>query len=165
MVLILDPSSSCSVVVQDSLLKITAIQKSTKNSSKDPLFLLAERRCAPFEQNLRLGERIDVDAIKARLENGLLTVMLPYKKPSYPKRVPVQGPEPRPFSIAEPLPSPAAAAAAPVDDTLPPLIEDADEAAADDKTPVEGPAEEEEEYDYAEEDEGEEDGSIEDCEV
>ena len=54
-----------------------------------PRFLQLERGHGPFVRSFAFGDPIDVDRVKADFREGLLTVTVPKREQSGPRRIPV----------------------------------------------------------------------------
>ncbi len=53
--------------------------------------LQVEIEIGPFERHLRLPEEVDVEQATARIEHGLLTIVLPIaQRPLAPVKVPIE---------------------------------------------------------------------------
>lgn len=68
------------VSVADDLLYI----RGSRNPDKEPIFLRQEYPIKSFERVIQLNDKVDIESISARQENGVLVVTLP-KKPETPK--------------------------------------------------------------------------------
>ncbi|MBX7079696.1 MAG: Hsp20/alpha crystallin family protein [Nannocystaceae bacterium] len=66
--------------------------KGTRKSANDKPTLRRERGDYSFERTLTLPQGIDLDAIEAKLEAGVLTVTLPKRASLKPRSIVVKGP-------------------------------------------------------------------------
>jgi HSP20 family protein len=74
-----------SVEVNDGLLTVTGHSKTeTKAESQEAKALTSERRVT---RTISLPEQVKVDAIKAKYENGILTVTLPKVEEAKPRQI------------------------------------------------------------------------------
>lgn len=68
------------VTVEKSLLKVTA--QRTRPEAEGAQWLASERPYGTFTCQLTLGEGVDVDALNAGYDNGVLTVTVPVIEPA-----------------------------------------------------------------------------------
>ena len=71
------------ISVSDDLLYITGTR--TLEEGQDPNFVRQEYPIKSFERVIQLNEKVNVETISARQENGVLIVTLP-KKPETPQQ-------------------------------------------------------------------------------
>lgn len=72
--------------VENHILHISS-NKEEKKEDKNDKYLLKERYSTSFERRFSLPEDINEDEIKARFENGVLSVSLPKKEIEKPKKI------------------------------------------------------------------------------
>ncbi|NIA14379.1 MAG: Hsp20 family protein [Nitrospiraceae bacterium] len=65
-------------------------ERKTEHTSEGEGFQHIERRRGRFERSFRFPEGLDADAIKARFENGVLTVTVPKPEKVKPREIAVQ---------------------------------------------------------------------------
>lgn len=70
-----------------------AKEKSDKNDKNAVKYLVRERRVLSFSRSFSLPEDVDGENIKATFKNGILTVSMPRKQPSSPKRIAIKNAE------------------------------------------------------------------------
>lgn len=82
------------IELNDTVLTISsAKEESCENTKKNagneekPLFLLKERRRTEFRRSFTLPKDIDCEKVMANFKNGVLTVKIPRKPESQPKRI------------------------------------------------------------------------------
>lgn len=80
--------------VQDNMLVISGEKKFTSGEQKEGSFRSVERRYGRFERSFTLPRTIDTNSVKARHENGVLTVVLPKMEASKPRRIQIDGAAP-----------------------------------------------------------------------
>ncbi len=68
-----------SLTIRDGVLSLKGEKKSERDEKKDD-YHLRERSYGQFQRSFRLPDAVDVDAVQAKFENGVLHVTLP-KKP------------------------------------------------------------------------------------
>ena len=76
------------VTLDGDLLQVRGVRRPPAESGGRPHQL--EIATGPFERRVRLGQTPDGDAVRARLENGVLTITLPCRD-SAGTRIPVDG--------------------------------------------------------------------------
>ncbi|HID11924.1 MAG TPA: Hsp20/alpha crystallin family protein [Candidatus Latescibacteria bacterium] len=76
------------ITLQDSVLTISG-EKKCQTTDGETL-LRTERYYGPFQRSFTLPSSVQVDAITATLENGVLTVKLPKAEEAKPKSVPIE---------------------------------------------------------------------------
>ena len=74
-----------SIEMDDEVLVITA-NKEQEREEEEGGYIRRERGCMRFYRQLRLPENVDRGGIKAKMENGVLEVVLPKVKASEEKR-------------------------------------------------------------------------------
>lgn len=77
--------------VQDNMLVIAGEKKASDEQLKEGGFRTVERRYGRFERSFTLPRSIDTGHVKARHENGVLTIVLPKMEASKPRRVQIEG--------------------------------------------------------------------------
>lgn len=82
----IDPGS-VDIDVDGQLLTIRA--ERTLRNAEGVKWLTRERESGSFLRQLNLGQGIDIDAISARYENGVLSVTIPVSERSKPRRIQV----------------------------------------------------------------------------
>jgi HSP20 family protein len=85
-----DPGS-IDITVEGSNITISAERRF--NQHEDDEILVSERPQGRFSRDLRVGTRIDSDAIEADYEDGVLTLRLPMAAEAKPRRVEVRSSE------------------------------------------------------------------------
>jgi len=73
------------ITVEDNILRIRG-EKKLERENKDKNYHVVERSYGTFERAFRLPDYVDMEKIKAKFENGILTITLP-KKEEEKKRV------------------------------------------------------------------------------
>jgi len=76
------------ITLQDSTLTISGEKK--PRPAEGETLLRAERCYGPFRRSFALPSSVKADAIKATLEDGVLTVKLPKAEEAKPKSVPIE---------------------------------------------------------------------------
>jgi HSP20 family protein len=75
--------------VADNVLTIRGEKKAEKEQ-KDKNYRLVERSYGSFERSLELPKGVDIDAIKASIDKGVLKVVVPKPAPAQSKKVEVK---------------------------------------------------------------------------
>jgi len=75
--------------VADGILTIRGEKKAEKEQ-KDKNYRLVERNYGSFERSMQLPDGVDVDAIKATIDKGVLKVTVPKPAPKQVKKVEVK---------------------------------------------------------------------------
>ncbi len=81
------------IELNDTVLTISSVKeaetekKSEKKEEDDGVFLLKERRRSEFRRSFTLPKDIDAEKVMANFKNGVLTVQIPRKPESQPKRI------------------------------------------------------------------------------
>ena len=75
--------------VADNILTIRG-EKKAETEQKDKNYRLVERSYGSFERSLELPKGIDLDAIKASIDKGVLKVTVPKRAPAQVKKVEVK---------------------------------------------------------------------------
>ncbi|MCK5127783.1 MAG: Hsp20/alpha crystallin family protein [candidate division Zixibacteria bacterium] len=73
--------------IENEVLTITGERKQDKNDNENILW--SERFFGRFRRDYRVGNRVDNGNIRARFNNGLLTITLPLKEEVKPKSIEV----------------------------------------------------------------------------
>jgi HSP20 family protein len=81
--------------VQDNMLVIAGEKKPYHAEEKEGGFRSVERRYGRFERSFTLPRSIDTNNVKARHENGVLTVVLPKAETSKARRIQIDGADTR----------------------------------------------------------------------
>ena len=74
--------------VHDGVLEVTGHSEEETSEEKEN-FRVKQFGSYNFERSFRLGEGVDAENIEARMEHGILTVAIPKKEESKPKRIPI----------------------------------------------------------------------------
>lgn len=82
----IDPNS-VELTVEKNVLTVSA--ERTRRWSEGAEVIVNERPTGQFSRQLFLGETLDVDAISAKCENGVLVVTIPVAEKAKPRRVEV----------------------------------------------------------------------------
>ena len=77
--------------VQDNMLVVSGEKKAATEEQKEGGFRSIERRYGRFERSFTLPRTIDSQNVRARHENGVLTIVLPKVEASKPRRVEIEG--------------------------------------------------------------------------
>ena len=85
------------IELNDTVLTISSVKeaekeeksdsKKSKDAENDGVFLLKERRRSEFRRSFTLPKDIDAEKVMANFKNGVLTVQIPRKPESQPKRI------------------------------------------------------------------------------
>lgn len=81
-----------SIELNDKVLSISSIKNATEDDSErtednDPVYLLKERHAAEFRRSFSMPKDIDEEKISAEFKNGVLTVTIPRRPESQPRRI------------------------------------------------------------------------------
>ena len=81
-----------SIELNDKVLSISSIKNATEDDSErtednDPVYLLKERHVAEFRRSFSMPKDIDEEKISAEFKNGVLTVTIPRRPESQPRRI------------------------------------------------------------------------------
>ncbi|HEY0671083.1 MAG TPA: Hsp20/alpha crystallin family protein [Longimicrobiales bacterium] len=87
--------------VQDNMLVIAGEKRVAESEQQEGGFRSMERRYGRFERSFTLPRTIDTNNVKARHENGVLTVVLPKVEASKPRRIQIEGAEPAPRELSK----------------------------------------------------------------
>ena len=78
--------------VENNLLTIAGEKKyEQRQDEKESGYRHSERRYGRFERSFTLPRTIDADRVKARYDNGVLTLSLPKAEQSKPRKITVEG--------------------------------------------------------------------------
>lgn len=77
--------------VQDNMLVVAGEKKAREEQGQEGGFRSVERRYGRFERSFTLPRSIDTNHVKARHENGVLTIVLPKVEASKPRRIQIEG--------------------------------------------------------------------------
>ena len=77
--------------VQDNMLVVSGEKKYEHGEQKEGGFRSVERRYGRFERSISLPRTVDTSNVKARHENGVLTIVLPKMEASKPRRIEIEG--------------------------------------------------------------------------
>lgn len=86
--------SEIEVEVEDRVLTLRGRRERVSEEEKEGRFS-TERRYGAFERSFRLPVTVDVANIEASMENGVLTLKLPKKPETQPRKIPIGGADPR----------------------------------------------------------------------
>jgi HSP20 family protein len=78
--------------VQDNVLVVAGEKKQRAEQQKEGAFRSVERRYGRFERSFTLPRTIDAANVKARQENGVLTIALPKAETAKPRRIEIEAP-------------------------------------------------------------------------
>lgn len=78
------------VTVENGVLLVTGERKLEREEGQEGDFRLFERRYGRFERAFRVPQNVRTDSVKARYENGVLTVVLPKTEESRPRRIEIE---------------------------------------------------------------------------
>lgn len=88
--------------VEGNIVTISGEKRYERNGNeKETGFRHFERRYGRFERSFTIPQTVEADRVKARYENGVLTVVLPKAERSKPRRVEVEGAPAQPRSIEQ----------------------------------------------------------------
>jgi HSP20 family protein len=80
------------ITLDGNVLTISGERKGTTQEEEGVSHYLNERPYGPFRRSVAVPEGVDADSIKARLENGVLEVLLPGATTQLePKRIAIEG--------------------------------------------------------------------------
>lgn len=85
----IDPNE-IDITIDNNVLRISG-EKRAVQSEGEGAYRLTERRYGRFERAFVLPRDVRADAVDARYENGVLTVMLPKREEAKPRKVEVRG--------------------------------------------------------------------------
>ncbi len=77
------------ITVEDNVLRIHG-EKKLEREEKDRNYYVVERSYGTFERAFRLPDYVDSEKIKAKFENGVLTITLPKREEEKKKVIDVQ---------------------------------------------------------------------------
>ncbi len=84
-------SEDVNVSVENGILSISGEKKqATEEGDAESEYHLVERRYGSFERTFRLPRSVDSDKVKARFENGLLTIDLPKAEKAKKKQIEIK---------------------------------------------------------------------------
>ena len=84
-------SEDVNVTVENGVLTISGEKKQEVQEGKeDGNYYLFERRYGRFERSFTLPRTVNADQVKARFENGILTVSLPKAEEAKPRKVQIE---------------------------------------------------------------------------
>lgn len=78
-------SEDLSVEVENGTLKLSA--KRSTSAPEGYTTVRRERGDLSFERSVRLGPKVDTDAIEAKLEHGVLTITMPKRAEQKPRQI------------------------------------------------------------------------------
>lgn len=79
------------ITFENEMLTIKAeVKEEQEEKDEERRYYMRERRYGRFSRSISLPSTIDVDAIEANFEAGVLTLSLPKAEEAKPKRIPVQ---------------------------------------------------------------------------
>ena len=82
------PRSDLEIEVVVNELTIRGVRKSTRSDTDQ--VLRRERQSGEFSRKIALATEVDVDAVEARLEDGVLRVRLPKASASLPRKIEIR---------------------------------------------------------------------------
>ncbi len=77
------------ITIEDGVLRISG-EKKIEREEKDKNYFVIERSYGTFERAFRLPDYVDPEKIKAKYENGILTITLPKKEEKKAKVIDVE---------------------------------------------------------------------------
>ncbi len=77
------------ITIEDNVLKIQG-EKKLEREEKDRNYYVVERSYGTFERAFRLPDYVDTENIKAKFENGVLTIVIPKKEEEKKKVIDVE---------------------------------------------------------------------------
>ena len=79
------------VTVENGVLTISGEKKQeVREGTEDSNYYLYERRYGRFERSFSLPRTVNADQVKARFDNGVLTIALPKAEAAKPKKVQIE---------------------------------------------------------------------------
>lgn len=83
------------VVFEQNVLTVRGTKEATVQPAEDAELRIynAERVSGAFERSFRLPEHVDAGAIRADFENGVLSIAVPKKPASQPRKIAINGTE------------------------------------------------------------------------
>lgn len=78
---------------RDGVLKISGQANSERTIENEGKYYYQERHSGSFARSLRLGRNVDVEAISASMDNGVLAITIPKLESYTPKTIPIQTPK------------------------------------------------------------------------
>lgn len=72
----IDPKEDIDIEIEDGMLNLTGERSESRETEENGRFI-TERRFGRFQRNLVLPDGVDPDSVKARYEDGLLTIEVP----------------------------------------------------------------------------------------
>lgn len=75
------------LTVENGVLTIAGEKKEERKEGHDDGYRLVERRYGRFERSFRVPPTVEADKVKARCENGVLTITLPKAEKARPRRI------------------------------------------------------------------------------
>jgi len=78
------------ITAENGALTVAVNRKSESNGNDGGGYFIRERRPANASRTFRLPETANLDAVEARLNNGLLTLRVPRKEEAKPRQIPVK---------------------------------------------------------------------------
>lgn len=78
------------ITLTNNVLTIKGELEATEEQEGE-VYHMRELRYGSFSRSLTLPEQVNADEIEARVENGILTLVMPKSEESKPKRIPVGG--------------------------------------------------------------------------
>ena len=77
------------ITVEDGILRISG-EKKVEREEKDKNYVLIERGVGKFERAFRLPDYVETEKIKAKYDNGVLTISIPKKEEKKSKVIDVE---------------------------------------------------------------------------
>jgi len=78
---------------RDGILQISGQTNSERTVENEGKYYYQERHFGNFSRSLRLGRNVDVEAITAQMENGVLIITIPKQEIYTPKSIPIETPK------------------------------------------------------------------------
>ena len=82
------PKDDIHISVKDNVLSIKG-EKRQENEDESKTYKRIERRYGTFERNFTLPPKVDTDNIKAKFNDGVLTLSIPKPEEVKPKEIPI----------------------------------------------------------------------------
>lgn len=75
------------ITFEDGVLTITGTTREEKEKSDGSRYYCRERFQGSFSRTLRIPDKVDMDKSEARVEDGVLELILPYKPEASPRKI------------------------------------------------------------------------------
>ncbi len=79
------------ITFEDGVLTITGTTTEEKETKEDSRFHVRERFQGSFSRTLRIPEKVDMDKSEAKVKDGVLELVLPYKPEASPRKIQISG--------------------------------------------------------------------------